>query len=203
MGNKLGPGCTNLFECLKGLLPGVMYQDGLVYSMHTHYELNGSRQPMIIIIDGQLIDQRSTGGAAILDAISPDDVYSIEVLESLRYLSVYSDRAAGGALVITTKRGGEFDDTGRSINGTVNYTFNGFYKAHTFYSPKYNVTEPVINKPDLRSTIYWNPELLTDKDGNARFELYNADGTGKYRVVIEGIDENGNIGRRVYYYNVK
>jgi len=44
---------------------------------------------------------------------------------------------------------------------------------------------------------------VTDKDGNASFEYYNAYGTGTYRVVIEGIDDKGNLGRQVYRYSVK
>ena len=43
----------------------------------------------------------------------------------------------------------------------------------------------------------------TDKNGNAAFEYYNSDGQGTYRVVIEGIDDKGNIGRQVYRYKVE
>ena len=56
---------------------------------------------------------------------------------------------------------------------------------------------------DARSTIYWDPDIITDKDGKASFEFYNADTKGTYRVVIEGIDDNGNIGRQVYRYKVE
>jgi len=203
MGDKLQPGCVNLLDCLKGVIPGVMYQNNIIYSMHTHYELNGPRQPMAIIIDGQINEQGAESGEEILQRLDPNSIYSIEVLLNLSYLTIYGSKAAGGAIIITTKTGGEFNNTQTSGNGTVYYTFNGFYKAHTFYSPKYDVAEPVANKPDLRTTIFWNPELVTDKDGNATFDLYNSDGTGTYRVVVEGIDENGNIGRRVYHYSVK
>ena len=60
-----------------------------------------------------------------------------------------------------------------------------------------------VNHPDLRSTIYWAPELVTDKEGNASIEFNNADGRGTYRVVIEGVDEKGNIGRQVLNYKVE
>jgi uncharacterized protein YfaS (alpha-2-macroglobulin family) len=56
---------------------------------------------------------------------------------------------------------------------------------------------------DRRSTIYWNPNIFTDKTGNASFEFFNGDGTGTYRAVIEGIDKDGNIGRYVYRYKVQ
>jgi len=31
------------------------------------------------------------------------------------------------------------------------------------------------NTPDYRATLYWNPSLTTDKDGNATIEFYNSD----------------------------
>lgn len=78
----------------------------------------------------------------------------------------------------------------------------GFYIAREFYSPKYDVKQSG-NKPGLRSTILWLPELTTDKDGNASFEYYNSDGKGTYCIAIEGIDDKGNIGRQVYRYKVQ
>ncbi len=86
--------------------------------------------------------------------------------------------------------------------GILPINVQGNYKAREFYSPKYesNITTP---QPDLRSIIYWQPELTTDKDGYASFNYYNADGKANYRVVIEGIDEKGNIGRQVYRYKVE
>jgi len=70
-------------------------------------------------------------------------------------------------------------------------------------SNKYDHTNENSNQPDLRSTIYWNPEIKTGKDGNASFDYYNADGTSTYKVTVEGIDDNGNVGRVVYRYKVE
>jgi uncharacterized protein YfaS (alpha-2-macroglobulin family) len=56
---------------------------------------------------------------------------------------------------------------------------------------------------DLRSTIYWNPNVNTDLKGTANFSFFNASTPGKYRVTIEGIDAFGNIGRKTYTYEVK
>jgi uncharacterized protein YfaS (alpha-2-macroglobulin family) len=79
----------------------------------------------------------------------------------------------------------------------------GFYKAREFYSPKYDSTSPPNAGPDLRSTIYWNPDLHTDANGNGNFEYYNADGKGTYKITIEGIDKDGNIGTQVFRYRVE
>jgi len=44
---------------------------------------------------------------------------------------------------------------------------------------------------------------VTDKDGKVSFEYFNAGSKGSYRVVVEGIDANGRLGRYVYNYNVE
>ncbi len=56
---------------------------------------------------------------------------------------------------------------------------------------------------DLRSTIYWNPNVINDKDGRASFSYFDADSKGTYRMVIEGIDADGNLGRQVFRYKVE
>jgi uncharacterized protein YfaS (alpha-2-macroglobulin family) len=94
--------------------------------------------------------------------------------------------------------------TNRTISpGLLYFTANGFYKARNFYSPVYEGAAGTKNKPDPRTTIYWTPDIVTDKDGNASFDFFNADSKGIYRLVIEGIDEDGNIGRSVVTYKVQ
>ena len=64
---------------------------------------------------------------------------------------------------------------------------------HKFYSPKYAVNTPVTGK-DRRSTIFWEPNLITDASGKADLSFYSADLPGTYSVIIEGTDMNGNFG---------
>jgi len=155
---------------------------------------------MVFIIDGVLYHQ---DGADPLAGLQPEQIYSIEVLTSGANLNIYGDDAYGGAIVITTKRGVLTPNLNNSFkDGTVDYVFNGFHKARTFYSPKYEA-EGSTSHTDARTTIYWQPELETDEKGNASFSFYNADTPGNYRVVIEGMDEQGDIGRRVFHYSVQ
>jgi len=44
---------------------------------------------------------------------------------------------------------------------------------------------------------------LTDTDGKASLEYFTPGVKGTYRVVIEGIDDDGNLGRSTYHYEVK
>jgi hypothetical protein len=48
-----------------------------------------------------------------------------------------------------------------------------------------------------------SPHVLKYKDGKASFEFYNADAPGTYRMVVEGIDEEGKLGRQVYRHQAE
>lgn len=200
LGDQLGT-CFDFLDCLLPLLHGVQYSAGIFYSSRTKIELVGPRIPMVFIIDGAFIQQSDQAGANILQTIVPADISSIEVLLSHTLITVYGSQAAGGAIIITTKRGNE--NLTVHNDGTAYYTFNGYQKTLTFYSPKYTADVATTTHPDGRSTIYWQPEVPTDIKGNATAGFFNADGTGQYRVVVEGIDQKGNIGRKVYHYTVK
>jgi hypothetical protein len=207
-GNLNGPGnadqvimsdqlqhCVNLTDCLVGRAFGVRFVNGKAYS------LRGAKAGMRIIVDGVMQDP----GASLND-LNTNDIYSIEVLRSGAYLAIYGSNASGGAIVVTTKRGGGENTsyiTNTAPAGLITYSFKGYFKAKTFYSPKYNHPKTDNEPSDLRSTIYWNPNIITDKDGNASFEYFNNDTKGNYRVVVEGIDDNGNLGRQVYRYKVE
>jgi len=149
----------------------------------------------LIIVDGAEMD-------SYFDINSlANDVETVEILKGAD-ASIYG---MNGGLVIafTTKIGKAMDIKDIHSFGVLPIIARGYHKAKKFYSPQYNSTpDTSINRKDLRSTIYWNPELVTDKNGNGVFSFYNADGVGKYRVTIEGIDSNGNLGRKVYRYDV-
>ena len=84
----------------------------------------------------------------------------------------------------------------------VNVTPKGFNKVREFYQPRY--TPGKENKlPDLRTTVYWNPYLKTNESGKTSFSFFNADGPGTYKVVVEGINADGQLGRQVYKYKVE
>jgi len=197
-------GCVNISDCLQGRLLGVIFSPPNPSGERTPYlnraggRLSGALS-MAVIVDGIIMDGKH------LDELNANDIYSIEVLRSGAYLAIYGSNAPGGALVITMKRGGEDGRriTPKPLFGLTTYAFNGYYKAKAFYSPKYVQPTTGTERPDIRPTIYWNPKLITDKDGKASFEYFNNDTKGTYRVVVEGIDDDGNLGRKVYRYDVR
>ncbi|HEY0246575.1 MAG TPA: TonB-dependent receptor plug domain-containing protein [Mucilaginibacter sp.] len=191
--------CVRLSDCLSGRLAGVGVNIGsgipYLYSAAINPQ-TFKRTPMQFILDNRFVDYSE------ISAMDINNISSIEVLRSGGYLAAYGVRAAGGIMIFTTKQG-----AGRVAAGlkkSISYIQpKGYYKTREFYSPQYD--NPKINTQisDLRTTIFWKPVLKTDDAGNASFEYFNADSKGTYRVVIEGIDYEGNIGRQVYRYKVQ
>jgi hypothetical protein len=171
---------------LVGMLHGVHYTNDLAPMAN----INMTGRPMLVLINGIQGE---------INWVATDEVEVIEVLLPPNSF-VYGKDGMDGVISITTKSRTLISNEVAST-GILPITVQGYQKVREFYSPKYE-SSITYNHPDLRSTIYWKPELTTDKDGNASFDFYNADGIGNYRVVIEGIDEKGNIGRRVFRYKV-
>jgi len=185
-------GCPNIADCLQGRLVGVNFSNGIAYSTR-------DQRPMQLVVDGVYVE------GSYLNKVNYFDIQGIEVLRNIGLTAIYGGRGGSGLLLITTKHGGENDDIPEPIygRGITTYYPKGFYIAREFYSPRYD--NPKTNKQlaDLRTTVYWQPNLLTGNDGKAAFEYFNAGSKGTYRVVIEGISGDGSIGRQVYRYRVE
>ena len=152
---------------------------------------------MQLIIDGMYVEPE------FLSSINPNDVESIEVLKSGANTAIYGIWGGAGVLVINTKRGEVNKDYRTYAPGITSYNPQGFYTAREFYSPNYEDPKTNMKVADLRTTIYWNPNVITNSTGKAEVEFFNADGTGNYKAIIEGIIANGVIGRKIYRYSVK
>jgi len=194
--------CQRLYDCLVAKLSGIAFYQGQLYVkrlQNTDPSKGGQLydNPMAVIVDGTFDDYNT------LHFLSPSDVEGVEVLMGPHFAAIYGSRAAGGVIIITTKRAKKTKNYYRYAPGVVTYMPKGFYKAREFYSPQYDNPHTNQKMADLRSTIYWNPNIITDKDGKASFEYFNADGKGTYRVVVEGIDADGNLGRQVFRYKVE
>lgn len=190
-GDQLGMGLTDL-SMLEGRLIGVRFQNGVPYSTR------GGQ--MAVYLDGMKLQSDE------LSMINMSEVASIEVLRSIAYTGIYGGSGGpGGELIITLKDGSEIykDNLKRPVPGIITYSPIGYYKARLFYSPQYDDPKTNIPVADMRTTIYWNPNIITDKDGSASFDFFNAGSKATYRVVIEGIDGDGNLGRQVYHYKVE
>ena len=74
----------------------------------------------------------------------------------------------------------------RSARGIRTTRIQGYTRPLEFYSPAY--TDGALPKNnDHRRTLYWNPNVQTDKNGCVVIECYNADKTTPITISIETI----------------
>lgn len=153
-----------------------------------------------------------------LDYISAEDVLGIEVLYSSRANALYNQaNLTADDLLAATAAGPVGADyayleiTTRAGNGPnlQRATSIYIYKPlpltfpHQFYAPRYPVKGAPHTYSDLRSTIHWAPNFITDKDGNATVHFYAADKAANYSIIVQGSDMNGKTGYQTGKVTVK
>ncbi|HYX09989.1 MAG TPA: TonB-dependent receptor plug domain-containing protein, partial [Bacteroidales bacterium] len=182
------PGYSNLLQVIQGRIPGVVVTGNsiVIRGINSFYL---SSDPLILI-DGV----PSNMGA--FRTISPEDVERIEVLKGAS-ASIYGSRGANGVIAVYTKRG-QF-----MKKGVLDFEMLGYYKPREFYVPKYNNSTPSGTNPDMRPTVYWNPEILTDSEGKATFSFFTSDARNKFNVIVQGTSENGLVGTTETEYQVE
>lgn len=68
----------------------------------------------------------------------------------------------------------------------------GYQQTVEFYSPHYDSHEAYKSStPDLRTTIYWKPDVRIETKGDAYFDFYTADTPTTYSIIIEGVSDEG------------
>jgi len=196
-------GCHNLFVCLQTVLTGITYDVNTQRFYITRDFNAGGRIPVQFFINGMAVDVVS------LHSIMPQEVEGIEIFLKDELGTVSRTFQNNGVVSIYTTKKAEvgprmsLSEIERLLPkaNVVDLNPLGYLKQYTFYTPKYETPEQqAVN--DFRSTIYWNPEVVTDEHGKASVSFYNADGRGTYKVVVEGINAVGNFGRAVYRYSV-
>ena len=80
----------------------------------------------------------------------------------------------------------EVDDLSQIITD-----INGYYEARKYYVPDFAATTGNTTKADLRSTIYWAPDVKTDANGKATLTFNNSDTKTTVLVNVEGITDKG------------
>jgi len=192
--------------------------------------LSGNNQPLFVIdgvpVSNYHYDDKSRKGFYYYNPvadINPSDVESIEVIKGISGAALYGSRAANGVIIITTKKGG---NTGyynyynyygnncysprqsrkRALKNmekrasTCVVFSNDLYRVKEFYSPNYMLNQQPDIRNDFRTTVFWEPNLKTDKSGKAEVTFYNTDEVSSFKTTVECIGIDGSIGREEHIY---
>lgn len=87
--------------------------------------------------------------------------------------------------------------------GTRKTVLQGYTPVLEYYKPAYPVVDLNLDKIDKRRTLFWEPYVSTDDNGEADIEFYNNQYSTILILKAETITEDGRIGSMVYIMDKK
>ena len=187
----LGPALIgmNPIVALQGRVPGlqvVVAVEGVikVRMRGGQNSIEGNSDPLYLI-DGFPVEDERT-----LLNISMDNIDRIEVLKTAR--AMFGSRGANGVIAIYTKssvsKPSESNRNGLKASAK-QLTLIGFQDTKPFFSPNYATAQAKeLAKPDIRTTIFWNPNLSINN-----FSFYTADNASVYRILVKNGNETSEV----------
>ena len=169
---------SNFVEVLKGRIAGM--QGTMIRTITT---LNASTEPLILV-DGEVtkFDDAMTIPVNFIDRI--------DVLKSGGACAIFGLRGSNGVINIITKTGGGVFKYA-NVTYSANIRFSGYNAPRIFYSPSHFTNSTSEYSPDLRSTLYWKPDITLDGSDKLILNYYNGDNSSLIRIVAEGISTTG------------
>ena len=155
----------------------------------------------VFVVDGIVI-KNADGKSTIIDNLSPEGIESVSVIKGLSATAMYGSQGANGVVMITTKNRTYYNENLKSIQQKKykNYAYTYIRsKARKkdqpiqFYQPIYDNNNPE-KRTDFRNTIYWNPVVQTDANGEASFTTFTSDAFTSFAITVEGISAHGQPG---------
>jgi TonB-dependent SusC/RagA subfamily outer membrane receptor len=172
------------------LIRGGGSMSGLRMEMGGGEEVRVAGTPPLLLIDG--VDME----IGDIDKINVHDIAQIDVLRGPE-AAIFGVRGAQGIIIIHTKRGAISQDTTPQFYMKPLLPL-GHQQPAEFYAPIYETQAQRNNpKPDVRTTIHWQPVVSINNQGVATFEFYTSDEPTSYTVTIEGVAGDGTIIRKV------
>jgi hypothetical protein len=107
--------------------------------------------------------------------------------------SAGSPGSASDEAKVTFAQIGNYGATKSDIKESDNNEVSGYTVSRQFYTPDYD-TLAADDKKDLRTTLYWNPTVITSPEQKkVNLTFFNNDFTDEFRVIIEGITADGRL----------
>lgn len=160
-------------ELLAGKIAGVVIStnsgapgDGATIRIRGESSISASNDPLIVI-DGVPIDNGGvSGGRNPLNIINPNDIESFTVLKDASAAAIYGNRAAGGVILITTKKG--------SVGSKLRIGYNGNFSVSkaTDFVDVLNANEYRDLVMSLYDSTHRAVQLLGDANTDWQQEIY-------------------------------
>jgi Large extracellular alpha-helical protein len=176
-------GYNNLLQLLKGKIPGLEVLGDTSISIRGIGSLTQNIKPLILIDGNQ---------ATFADLIGMP-IYlldRIDVLKSVSSTVIFGYQGFNGVINLITKAGG-VPGVYKPVKYSANLKISGYSASRVFYSPQHLPDSNSDIKPDLRSTLYWKPDINLDGTNEVILNYYNGDNSSLIRIIAEGITTTG------------
>jgi len=155
------------------------------------------QQPMVPPTEDPLyvIDGIATKNTDFFLSLKPADLVTVKIVNKSKKLIPLGLMGKNGIVIVQTKFGNrreELDDNTKRVQG--------LSKPLDFTNQKSQNTQ--LNRPDFRSTIYWNPIIKTDSQGKASIEVFSSDDVGHLQIRIDGFAHGGRPFSATHYVRV-
>jgi hypothetical protein len=185
-------GIVNAIETAPGFKTGIGSIKGAQTSNSgAVLDPGGAGLQSIIILDG--VQMPSQGDASsFLQSLDP---YSIDFIEVLigPLTALYGVEGAGGVILINTVKKNK-DVAQVNAQGLTIFYPRGYVNQADFPIPNYDKKDTKrAAAPDQGATLWWNANVLTDANGNARLNFFTDHEQSTYLATVIGITENGDL----------
>ena len=172
------------------MVPGV-HSTGNSISIGGPVNFFGQMSPPLVVLNGVAMDTTALGTNVMdfINSLPPSTIDFIEVITGSEG-AMYGMQGGNGVILINTKNAPRRNE--RNLKGLPSFYPRGFNSAQPFVMPDYNNKATKASKvPDLRTTIFWNGNIITNLNGKVSLNFFTADKPTTYLVTVTGVTANG------------
>lgn len=140
-----------------------------------------AKEEPLFVIDGVL-----TKNKAFFMKLKPLDIIKVKIVNDQNKLTQLGVMGRNGIVLVETKKG---LSSVVSQNSTM-LKIEGLSKPKPFFVTTYSKGEQ-SRVPDVRSLLFWAPQLKVNSNGKSSFQFYTSDDTGLWEVRIKGMTKGG------------
>lgn len=133
-----------------------------------------------------IIDGVFTKNTEFFLGLNPEDILSVKIVNNEKKLQRFGGMGKFGVVFIQTKK----SIAKKVIENSTVFTVSGLSPELEFKIPSYS-SDGLSRKPDLRSTIYWNPGYTTNSSGMADIKFNVSDDASPVAVEVMGLTSDG------------
>ena len=139
-------------------------------------------QEPLFLLDGMVSSYEE------VNSIPKNWIDRIDVIKSEK-AAAFGIRGAFGVISVISKTAENIKY--KPVSYAVSTDISGYDAPRIFYSPKHVTTQQSGYMPDLRSTLYWFPDIKVVTNQDYLMKYFNADISSTYKITVEGITSEG------------